>query len=41
MALVVGTDAGASKLTKAQELRIPILDLAGFEQVLATGALPK
>ncbi|MCE9622927.1 MAG: NAD-dependent DNA ligase LigA [Actinomycetia bacterium] len=40
MALVVGTDAGASKLTKAQELGIPILDLAGFEHVLSTGELP-
>ena len=40
MALVVGTEAGASKLTKAQELGIPILDLAGFEHVLATGELP-
>ena len=40
MALVVGTDAGASKLTKAQELGIPILDLVGFEHVLATGELP-
>jgi len=39
-ALVVGADAGASKLTKAQTLGIPILDLAGFEHVLATGALP-
>jgi len=40
MALVVGTDAGASKLTKAQELGVPILDLAGFQHVLATGELP-
>lgn len=39
-ALVVGADAGASKLTKAQELGVPILDLAGFEHVLATGELP-
>ena len=39
-ALVVGSDAGASKLTKAQELGVPILDLVGFEHVLATGALP-
>ncbi|MEQ1872919.1 MAG: NAD-dependent DNA ligase LigA [Ilumatobacteraceae bacterium] len=39
-ALVVGSDAGASKLTKAQELGVPILDLAGFEHVLATGELP-
>ncbi len=39
-ALVVGAEAGASKLTKAQELGIPILDLAGFEHLLATGELP-
>ncbi len=39
-ALVVGTEPGASKLTKAQELGVPILDLAGFEHVLATGDLP-
>lgn len=39
-ALVVGADPGASKLTKAQELGVPILDLAGFEHVLATGELP-
>lgn len=39
-AVVVGSDPGASKLTKAQDLGIPILDLAGFEHVLATGELP-
>jgi DNA ligase (NAD+) len=39
-AVVVGTDPGASKLTKAQDLGIPILDLAGFEHLLATGELP-
>ncbi len=39
-AIVVGVDPGASKLSKAQELGIPILDLAGFEHVLATGELP-
>ncbi|CAN5494350.1 NAD-dependent DNA ligase LigA [soil metagenome] len=39
-AIVVGADPGASKLSKAQELGIPILDLAGFEHVLATGELP-
>lgn len=39
-AVVVGADPGASKLTKAQDLGVPILDLAGFEHVLATGELP-
>ncbi|MEQ1701764.1 MAG: NAD-dependent DNA ligase LigA [Ilumatobacteraceae bacterium] len=39
-AVVVGAEPGASKLTKAQDLGIPILDLAGFEHVLATGELP-
>ncbi|MGB8860816.1 MAG: NAD-dependent DNA ligase LigA [Ilumatobacteraceae bacterium] len=36
-AVVVGAEPGASKLTKAQALGIPILDLAGFEHLLATG----
>jgi hypothetical protein len=31
-ALVVGADPGASKLAKAHDLGVPILDLAGFEQ---------
>ena len=39
-AVVVGADPGASKLTKAQDLGIPILDVAGFEHLLATGELP-
>ena len=39
-AVVVGTEPGASKLTKAQDLGVPILDLAGFEYVLETGTLP-
>lgn len=39
-ALVVGSDPGASKLTRAQELGVPILDRAGFDHVLATGELP-
>ena len=39
-AVVVGAEPGASKLTKAQDLGVPILDLAGFEHVLATGELP-
>ncbi len=39
-ALVVGDSPGASKLTKAESLGVPILDEAGFEQLLATGELP-
>jgi len=39
-ALVVGESAGASKLTKAETLGVPILDEAGFEYLLATGELP-
>jgi DNA ligase (NAD+) len=39
-ALVVGDSAGASKLTKAESLGVPILDEAGFEHLLATGELP-
>ena len=38
-ALVVGESAGASKLTKAESLGVPILDEAGFEHLLATGEL--
>ena len=39
-ALVVGGDPGASKLTKAETLGVPILDEAGFEILLETGQLP-
>jgi DNA ligase (NAD+) len=39
-ALVVGEGPGASKLTKAEELGVPILDLAAFEHLLETGDLP-
>jgi DNA ligase (NAD+) len=39
-AVVVGSDPGASKLTKAQELGIPILDEAAFVELLASGQLP-
>tara|TARA_Y100001947_G_C10329933_1_gene300302 strand:- start:1213 stop:1896 length:684 start_codon:yes stop_codon:yes gene_type:complete len=38
-ALVAGENAG-SKLTKAEELGIPVLDLAAFERLLNTGELP-
>ena len=40
-AVVVGEGPGASKLSKAEELGIPILDEAGFVQLLETGALPE
>ena len=39
-AVVVGAEPGASKVTKAEALGIPMLDLAGFEHLLATGDLP-
>ena len=39
-ALVVGNDPGASKVTKAEDLGIPILDEVGFETLLKTGQLP-
>lgn len=39
-AVVVGAEPGASKLSKATDLGIPILDLAGFEILLETGELP-
>ena len=40
-AVVVGAEPGASKVTKAGELGIPVLDEAGFEVLLATGNLPQ
>ncbi len=39
-ALVVGNDPGASKVTKAEDLGVPILDEAQFEVLLETGELP-
>jgi DNA ligase (NAD+) len=39
-ALVVGASPGASKVTKAEALGIPILDQAAFEALLETGELP-
>jgi DNA ligase (NAD+) len=39
-ALVVGNDPGASKVTKAEDLGVPILDEAQFESLLETGELP-
>ena len=39
-AVVLGESPGASKVTKAEQLGIPILDEAGFEFLLETGELP-
>ena len=39
-AVVVGAEPGASKLTKAQDLKVPILDEDGFRHLLDTGELP-
>jgi DNA ligase (NAD+) len=38
--LVVGEAPGASKLTKAEELGVPIVGAEDFESLLANGALP-
>ncbi|HEX2848901.1 MAG TPA: NAD-dependent DNA ligase LigA [Acidimicrobiales bacterium] len=38
-AVVVGEAPGAAKLTKAQELGVPILDAAGFRHLLDTGEI--
>jgi DNA ligase (NAD+) len=39
-AVVVGAEPGASKVTKAQELGVPVLDEAAFVVLLTTGRLP-
>ncbi len=40
LALVVGAEPGASKVSKAEELGVPIIDEAGFGTLLETGELP-
>jgi DNA ligase (NAD+) len=37
--VVVGSDPGASKVTKANELKIPIIDVARFQQLLDSGTI--
>lgn len=39
-ALVIGATPGASKVNKAQELGVPVIDGEGFARFLETGALP-
>jgi DNA ligase (NAD+) len=39
-AVVVGEAPGQAKVTKAEELKIPVLDEAGFRTLLETGELP-
>ncbi len=39
-ALVVGEEPGASKVTKAAELGVPVLDAEGFMVLLDTGTVP-
>jgi DNA ligase (NAD+) len=40
-AVVVGRAPGASKVSKAEQLGVPIVDGASFEEFLATGELPE
>ena len=37
--VVVGSDPGASKVTKANELKIPVIDAAKFQQLLDSGTI--
>ncbi len=39
-AVVVGVSPGASKVTKAEQLGVPMVDAGGFETLLRTGELP-
>jgi DNA ligase (NAD+) len=39
-AVVVGSEPGAAKLSKATELGVPVIDEAGFARLLETGELP-
>ncbi|HMK97093.1 MAG TPA: BRCT domain-containing protein, partial [Acidimicrobiales bacterium] len=39
-AVLVGSEPGAAKLSKATELGVPLLDESAFEDLLKTGQLP-
>jgi DNA ligase (NAD+) len=39
-AVVVGSEPGSAKLSKATELGVPVIDEAGFARLLETGELP-
>ena len=39
-AVVAGTSPGAAKITKAEEVGVPVVDEAGFAHLLETGELP-
>jgi DNA ligase (NAD+) len=39
-AVVAGREPGAAKITKAEELKIPVIDEAAFTHLLETGELP-
>ena len=41
LALVVGAEPGASKVTKAEEAGVPVIDEAAFVSLLQTGELPE
>jgi DNA ligase (NAD+) len=41
LALVVGDHAGASKLAKAEALGVPLVAVTDFEELLATGEVPR
>jgi DNA ligase (NAD+) len=38
---VVGQSPGASKVTKAEQLGVPVVEESGFEALLDTGELPE
>lgn len=41
LALVIGAEPGASKVTKAEEAGVPVIDEAAFAELLETGQLPE
>ena len=41
LALVIGAEPGASKVTKAEDAGVPVIDEAAFVSLLETGQLPE